>query len=359
MNKLEQLYWQTLDLYAEKMNNCGAMHIFMKECATGYIQSFNIRAACAGYLLSRDEKYLYAVKSWAELSIRLQGSYGDPAAYNMGYLYEAPDNKPVSWFCADTLDQAFALLNIAFILEPDDPLYIKILNSVLKYEKYIQRWNLGENGFAVGYIDGTEPAGSYHTAVTRAICFYASMLKIFSKEIYRIKGKKLLNHLLDKLDMDSNYHGSPLHNRCYASDALACGYYILANDEDIELKEKIIRKMEKELLPWAVTHQTPNGFWAHDRFGYQPGATPPLKDISVMGAYSWGMVAGFQLFANDLLKDNEDMQKILAKAFSWLENNHQPGTSGQWGYHGWAMLSVIARFHAEKFFPFNNIINKK
>ena len=143
MTKLEQLFWQTADLYAGKMNNLGAMHIFMKECATGYIQSFNIRAACSAYMLSGDEKYLNAVKGWAELSIRLQGSYGDPAAYNMGYLYESPDNKPVSWFCADTLDQAFALLNIAYLLEPDEPLYIKILDSVLKYEKYVSRWYLG------------------------------------------------------------------------------------------------------------------------------------------------------------------------------------------------------------------------
>lgn len=356
MDKYEKLCTDIADVYAGFMNDYGAMHVFMKECATGYIHSFNIRALCSMWKLTGDDKYLAAVKAWADLSVRMQGTYGDPAAYNMGYLFEAPGNVPKSWFCADTLDQGFALLNVAMILEPDDPLFIKILDSVLRYESYIRRWYLGEDGFAVGFMDGEEPAGAYHTAVTRAICFYASMLKIFNKEVYRARGKALLEYLLDKLDMNSNYHGSPLHNRCYASDALACGYYVLSTDGDAELKKRILNKMENELLPWAVSHQTPDGFWAHDRFGYQPGAAKPVIDKKSMGAYSWGMVAGFQVFAGNLLSGNRQMRETLDRAYEWLLDNVVVGDPNRWGYHGWVMLALLALKHPDMLFPFGDKI---
>ena len=134
MDKYDKLCADMADVYAGLMNDCGAMHVFMKECATGYIHSFNIRALCSMYRLTGEKKYLTAVRAWTDFSIRMQGTYGDSAAYNMGYLFTAPGNVPNSWFCADTLDQGFALLNVAMILEPDDPLYIKILDSVLRYE---------------------------------------------------------------------------------------------------------------------------------------------------------------------------------------------------------------------------------
>lgn len=352
MRTLDELRLELVESYTERMVDAGPMHVFMKDCATGYIHSFNIRALCSEYLLSGNTRCLEACKRWAHLSIRLQGTYGEPGAYNMGYLFESPGNVPKSWFCADTFDQGFALLNVAAILDPSDPLYIQILESILRYDSYIQRWNLGKNGFALGYMDGEEPPGCYHTAVARGICFYSSMLNVFHKSIYRERARTLLEYLLEKIDFNSNYHGSPLHNRCYAADALYFGYYLIAKPEDYKFKECIVNKISGEFLPWAIKNQTPAGYWPHDRLGYQPGTCKPTVDTSIVGPYSWGMVEGFQLFANELLRDNTELTGLLERAFSWLLPHAVPGNCDRWGYHGWAMLAILAKEHPETLFPF-------
>lgn len=260
MPSITELRKSILDGYVDSIRNKGPMYIFMKEAATGYIHSFYMRALVAEWQRTQSGKYLDAAKSWVELSIRLQGTYGNPAAFNMGYLFETKDNIPHSWFIADTLDQAYGMLNVAAALEPHDPLYIKILDSILRYDQYIQQWFLGAEGFAVGYLDGEYSSKeAYHTAGSRGISYYAAMYKVFGKEIFKEKGLALLEYVLNKLDFNSNFHGSPLHNRSYVSDALVSAYYVLAHDDEI-IRTRIKDKVSKEIIPWALLNQTVDGF---------------------------------------------------------------------------------------------------
>jgi hypothetical protein len=355
MASIEKLRESILDVYVGSIQNKGSMQIFMKECATGYLHSFYMRALMAEWDRTRSEKYLDAAKAWVEFSIRLQGTYGDPAAYNMGYLYETKDNIPGNWFIADTLDQAYGMLNVAAALEPHDPLYIKILDSVLRYDKYIQQWFLGTDGFAVGYLDGEcSTENAYHTAGSRGVSYYAAMYKVFGKEVFREKGLALLEYVLNKLDFNSNFHGSPLHNRSYVSDSLVCSYYVLAHD-DQALRIRIKDKMSKEIIPWAVLNQTEDGFWPHDRFGHQPGAMRKI-DKSEMGPYSWGMTSGMEIFSKFILPPDPKVETMLEHSYAWLENNLVAGDINRWGYHSWAILAIIARLSPERLFPYGNCL---
>ncbi|MEI8244644.1 MAG: hypothetical protein WCI51_02370 [Lentisphaerota bacterium] len=355
MTSIIKLRKSILDCYVDSICNKGPMYIFMKEAATGYIHSFYMRALMAEWERTHDAKYLDAAKSWVEFSIRLQGSYGDSAAFNMGYLFETKDNTPHSWFIADTLDQAYGMLNVAASLDPHDPLYIKILDSVLRYDQYIQQWYLGTEGFAVGYLDGEYSAtDAYHTAGSRGISYYAAMYQIFGKKIFKEKGLALLEYVLNKLDFDSNFHGSPLHNRSYVSDAMVNAYYVLAYDNEI-IRSRIKDKVSKEIIPWAKLHQAEDGFWPHDRFGHQPGAMPKI-DKSDMGSYSWGMVFGIEIFAKYILTPDPKTEAMLDSAYAWLEDNLVPGDVSRWGYHSRAILAITSRLSPECLFPFGSFL---
>jgi hypothetical protein len=273
----------------------------------------------------------------------------------MGHLFETKNNISHSWFIADTLDQAYGMLNVASTLDPHDPLYIKILDSVLRYDKYIQQWFLGIDGFALGYIDGEYSSKkAYHTASTRGVCYYAALYKILGKIVFKDKGLALLESVLEQLDMDSNYHGSPLHNRCYASDALVCAYYVLAVGNK-DLQARIKNKMNDAIIAWALQCQTEDGFWAHDRFGHQPGAMSKV-DKSRMGVYSWGMVAGIEIFAKSILPPDREVRTMLDRAYAWLETYLIAGDINRWGYHSWATLAIHARLSSQHLFPYGDFL---
>jgi hypothetical protein len=349
MKTLEELSVEISDTYANAMNNKGPMQVFMKECATGYIHSFHIRGLLAHYQNTGNEKWLRAAKLWADFSIKMQGTYGDSAAFNMGYLYEETNAIPHSWFVADTTDQAVALLNVAYILAPSDQLFIKILESVLKFDEYIQQWNLGENGFALGYMDGEnlkkEP---YHCAVARCISYYSGMFLVFGKKIYRQRGLTLVEHMLKHDDFNSNHHEAPSTNRCYASYALLDAYYILAENDD-DFKKAILEKASKSIIPWAIENQTNEGFWAHDRFGNQPGAVRAV-DKSEFGVYSWGVLYGLEIFSK-LLPANDDLQSTIDKSYTYMMENLNTEDENRWGHHSWATTAIAAKFYPQYFFP--------
>lgn len=355
MSSIIELRKSILDEYVDSIRNKGPMYIFMKEAATGYIHSFYMRALVAEWERTHEAKYLDAAKAWVAFSIKLQGTYGDPAALNMGYLFETKDNIPHSWFIADTLDQAYGMLNVAAALDPHDPQYIKILDSILRYDQYIQQWFLGTEGFAVGYLDGEYSSKeAYHTAGSRGISYYAAMYKVFGKEVFREKGLALLEYVLNKLDFDSNFHGSPLHNRSYVSDAMVSAYYVLAHDNQA-MRIRIKDKVSKEIIPWALQNQTADGFWPHDRFGHQPGAMRKI-DKSEMGPYSWGMVFGIEIFARYILSADPKVEAMLERAYAWLESNLVSGDVHRWGYHSWAILAISSRLSPGCLFPFGSFL---
>jgi hypothetical protein len=245
-------------------------------------------------------------------------------------------------------------LNFAYELNPHDDLYPKLLKSLLEYDKYIQTWYHGEDGFAVGFIDGKKSTEEpYHTACTRGVCYYSAMYKVFGKECFRKKGLALLEYVLEKLDFSSNYHGSPLHNRCYASDALVNAYYVLSKGDE-KLQKRICVKMQKDIIPWAIENQTIDGFWPHDRFGYQPGAMKVI-DKSKLGAYSWGLLLGLEIFSH-ILPDDNKLNATLQKSYTWLEENIDVTDENRWGYHSWATLAFAAKKYPQNIFPFGEYI---
>ncbi len=338
------------DLYANVMLNQGPMQVAVKDCFTGYLHSFHIRGILSHWQEFKHDEWLEAAKTWADWSIRMQGSYGDPAAYNMGYLFETKNGIPSNWFVADTTDQAVALLDIAYLLEPTDPLYIRILDSVLKFDNYIQQWNLGESGFALGYIDGKNlNQKSYHCAVARCISYYAAMYLVFNKEIYRQRGITLTNHLLKYDDFNSNYHGAPSTNRCYASFALADAYYVLAANNR-QLQQLILDKVATEIIPWAIENQTTEGFWTHDRYeGDQPGATQTLENRK-FGTYSWGVLYSLEIFSK-LLPPINDLQNAIAKSYKYMIANLNPEDRDRWGHQSWATVAIAAKLYPWNLFP--------
>jgi hypothetical protein len=350
MKTLEELSVEISDTYANAMNDKGPMYVAAKECFTGYLHSFQIRGIIAHYLQHGKEEWLDAAEKWADWSIRMQGTYGDPAAYNMGYLFETKDGVPESWFVADTTDQAVALLNIAHTLEPSNPLYIRILESVLKFDDYIQQWNLGENGFALGYMDGENlNKESYHCAVARCISYYSAMYLIFNKKIYLQRGLTLTEHLLKHDDFNSNFHGAPSTNRCYASFALSDAYHILANGND-ELQERILDKVAAEIVPWAIENQTEEGFWIHDRYaGYQPGAAQPL-DKQTFGTYTWGVLYGLEIFSK-LLPEIDGLQETIDKSYTYMMENLNSEDQNRWGHHCWGTVAIAAKLYPQNCFP--------
>lgn len=349
MKTLEELAIEISDVYAEGMNKKGPMHIAVNECFTGYLHSFQIRGILAHYQHHGKKEWLEAAKTWADWSIRMQGTYGDPAAYNMGYLFETEDGIPKSWFVADTTDQAVALLNVAYVLEPSDPLYIRILESILKFDSYIQQWNLGKDGFALGYMDGEKlDKVAYHCAVARCISYYSGMYLTFGKKIYHERGVTLVNHMLEHDDFSSNYHGAPSTNRCYASFALLDAYYVLTENDD-ELKQRILKKVAEEIIPWAIENQTKQGFWAHDRFGHQPGAAKPI-DKTRMGSYTWGVLLGIDFFGR-LLDPIEGLDDTIKKCYEYMQNTLTPGDINRWGNHCWGSTVIAAKLYPHYCFP--------
>lgn len=349
MKTLEELAVEISDIYADAMNNKGPMQVAVKECFTGYIHSFHIRGLLAHFQKHGKTEWMDAAKSWADWSVRMQGTYGDPAAYNMGYLFETKNGIPDSWFVADCADQAVGLLDIAYLLEPSDPLYIRILDSLLKFDAYIQRWNLGENGFALGYMDGENlDKESYHCAVARCISYYSGMFLVFGKKAFRDRGVTLTNHMIERDDFSSNYHGSPCTNRCYASFSLLDAYYVLAENDD-SLKQRILSKVSEEIIPWAIENQTDGGFWAHDRFGHQPGATNTV-DKSKFGAYSWGLLMGLELFSK-LLPPIDRLQETIDKAYAYMCETLNPEDINRWGHHSKGTVAIAAKLYPEYILP--------
>jgi hypothetical protein len=359
-SKLEYQALKISDLYSGKMLNVGPMHIMTKVCGAGYLHSFHIRGLLAHNRHFNNPDYLEAARIWADWSIRMQGSYGDDAAFNMGYLFETKRGVPLSWFVADTLDQAYALLHVADELDEEDKLRDKILSAVLKYDDYIQQWFLGERGFALGYMDGEKlDKEMYHTATTRGICYYSAMYGIFKDEIYRKKGLQLVTAYMKDGYSDSNYHGSPLHNRCYASDAMVNAYYVLAQND--QQRQAILQTVDKVIVKWAVPSQMPQGYWVHDRDRGDPGSAKPLDETEV-GPYSWGLLLGLQVFA-PLLPDSVGLKGTIERGYDYLANIMQPGDVNRWGYHCWATVALAARLYPQYVFPWGKIIinvnNKK
>jgi hypothetical protein len=349
MKPLSTLAREISDIYADGILNKGPMHIAMTESFTGYIHSFHIRGLLAHYRGTGKGDWLKAAKVWADWSIRLQGSYGDPAAYNMGYLFETKDGIPNSWFIADTMDQAMALLNVAHLLEPSDPLYARLLESLLRFDAYIQKWNLGEQGFALGYMDGELlDQESYHCAVARGISYYSAMSLVFGAGVFQARGMTLVRHMLEHDDLSANYHGSPLTNRCYASFALSDAYYVLAAGNDA-LKEEIVKKMCSCIIPWAIENQTEEGYWIHDRFGDQPGATA-AREKKELGPYTWGLLYGLEVFSRLLPKDDA-LLAVIEKCYSYMEASLVPGDINRWGHHCWGTMAIAARLYPEQIFP--------
>ena len=351
MKELDELAVAISEIFAEGMVNKGPMHIFHKECATGYIQSYNVRGLLAHYQHYKNEKWFTAAKLWTEFSIRMQGTHGHPAAYNMGYgaEYMTKDGVPLSWFVADTTDQATAILNMAWLLPASDPLYLKILESILKFDDYIQQWNLGEKGFALGYMGGENyNKESYHCAVARCISYYSAMYLVFNKEIYKQRGITLLKQMLENDNFNSNFHGAPSTNRCYASYALLDAYYILAENDD-KLRKIILDKVKNEIIPWAIKNITEDGFWPHDRFGDQPGA-PKTVDKSKMGVYTWGVLLGLEMFSK-LLEPIDSLENTISKSYEYMKKTLEPGDINRWGHHSWATTAVATKLYPQHFFP--------
>jgi hypothetical protein len=338
------------DNYADAVLGRGPMSVFMNECATGYIHSFHIRGLLAHHQATGNVRWLDAAKAWTEFSIKMQGTYGHSDAYNMGYLYDAEDGVPKSWFVADTTDQAVGLLDVAMLLSSDDPLYERILESVSRFDEYIQQWNLGENGFALGYMDGENlNKESYHCAVARCVSHYAAMSVVYGKTKYLEIGKTLTRHMLKNDDFNSMYHGAPSTNRCYASFALADAYHVLAAEDDA-LRKAILTKVAEEIVPWAIENQTPEGYWIHDRYeGYQPGAAHPL-DKRGFGTYSWGVLFGLRVFSR-LLPENEELTSAIAKSYDYMTTNLDPESVNRWGHHAWATVAIAAELYPENILP--------
>jgi len=357
MKTLENLAIEISNIYADAINNKGPMYIAVKECFTGYLHSFHIRGILAHYQKHGKEEWLNAAKSWADWSVRMQGTYGDPAAYNMGYLFETQNGVPDSWFVADCTDQAVALLDVAYMLEPSDPLYIRILESLLKFDVYIQQWNLGDKGFGLGYIDCEYMnKESYHCAVARCISYCSAMYLVFGKEIFRERGVTLTNHMIECDDFSSNYHGAPSTNRCYASFALLDAYYVLAENDE-KLKQRILTKVSEEIIPWAIENQTDEGFWAHDRFGHQPGAAKPV-DKSRFGSYSWGIAIGLEIFSK-LLPSIDKLPETIERIYTYMQEKLTPGDVYKWGNHSWGTVAIAAKLYPEYILPMGAKYNKK
>lgn len=349
MTELNELAQRISDVYADAMLDPGPMEIAVTECFTGYIHSFHIRGLLAHFQKHGNPKWFDAARSWTEWSLRMQGSYGDPAAYNMGYGFPTRNGVPRSWFVADTTDQAVAILNMAHLLDPYDPLYLRILDSLLKFDQYIQQWNLGERGFALGYIgDEKLDQESYHCAVARCVSYYSGMYLVFNKEIFRQRGATLVEHLIDHDDFSSNYHGAPSTNRCYGSYALVDAYHVLA-ENDPGLREKIVTKAKAEIVPWAIENQTEGGFWPHDRFGDQPGAAEVL-DKSKMSTYTWGVAYGLEHFRR-WLPDDQRLEECAERVFDHMKTSLEPGDVNRWGHHAWASTAIAARLYPNNFFP--------
>jgi hypothetical protein len=355
--KLESQALKVSDLYSSTMLESGPMHAMMELCGAGYLHSFNIRGLLAHNRHFNKPEYLEAARIWAAWSVRMQGVCGNEAAYNMGYCLETKNGKLLSWFVADTLDQAFALLHVANEIDKTDELCDKILNSVLKYDDYIQQWFMGERGFSLGYMDGEKlDKVMYHTATTRGICYYTSMYKTFGKEIYRKRGLQLLTAYLNEGLSDSHYHGSPLHNRCYASDAMACAYYVLVEND--EQRKSILDKVENTIISWAVANQVPQGYWVHDRYEGDPSSAKPL-DKTKVGPYSWGLLLGLKIFAN-FFPENKELNKAIEQGYDYLANVMEPGDANQWGYHAWATIALAAKLYPQYIFPLGNtLVNKE
>jgi len=339
------------DLYSGTILESGPMHTMTKICAAGYLHSFHIRGLLAHKNHFNNPEYFEAARLWADWSIRMQGVCGDAAAFNMGYRLQTKRGALLSWFIADTLDQAYALLHVADEINKNDGLCDRILNAVLKYDDYIQQWFLGERGFALGYMDGEKlDKEAYHTATTRGICYYTAMYKTFGKEVYRKKGLQLLTAYLNEGYSDSHYHGSPLHNRCYASDAMANAYYVLAEND--EQRKAILEKVENTIVNWSVANQMPEGYWVHDRNQGDPGSAKPLDNTKV-GPYSWGLLLGLQVFS-ELLPKNTDLQKTVELGYDYLANVMNPDDINRWGYHAWATVAIAAKLYPQYVFPWGN-----
>jgi hypothetical protein len=345
LQELEERSMKTTNLLADVLINEGSMNVFMNHCATGYIMAFHVRAMLSKYLKHGDERWMKAAKDWAHLSIRMQGTYGDPAAYNMGYAYVTRDGTPEHWFLADTFDQASSLLLVAHLLEPSDPLYLQILESVLRFDEYIQQWNLGEDGFANAFKYYENRSKSCSIAISRAPTYYAIMHRVFGKKTYRDRAVLLLNHLIDNDDFERGVGGSPTHNRHYAGDALVSGYYLLAGDDE-QLKKRIVDKVRKDIIPWAFEKQLEEGYWAHDR-GNDVGSTTATKKF---GSYSVGIVYCLQMLRHEL-DDVAGLDGLINRFYSFLVGYLDPEDTNRWGCHAWLSLLITARAYPECLLP--------
>ena len=109
-------------------------------------------------------------------------------------------------------------------------------------------------------------------------------------------------------------------------------------------------KVKCELIPWAIENLTDDGFWPHDRFGYQPGSQQ-IVDKSKFGGYSWGLLLGLEGFSHvhDISSDN--LQGVITKAYSYMKKNLLPGDINKWGHHSWATTAIAVKLYPQDFFP--------
>ena len=323
------------DCYANAWLDKGAYEIHFRECATGYIQSFAIRSLCAGFKITGINDYREAAKIWADFTLRLQGTQGHPDAYNMGYDNAIRrDGIPRAWYPADCGDMALAVLDTVSILEKNDPLKDKLINSVSRFTDYVlSKWS-NEDGSVGGFIeDYKEDHYNFWCADSRICNVLWGLEDILCEGKYLYRAVQLTHHSatidLHRTDKEGKKCGYGYSLSVYMPDAICNGLWHIGYKYP-EIREECIEHLNLRFLSWAAENQQSSGSWNLKSSG--------LEEES-LGGYHGSILVNL-LLAKPYIKESKLLNNIIDKALN-AASEAISSTEKVEGKHKWGMNSKL------------------
>lgn len=290
---------------AATLRENGPLWSLQKEwCSQAFQQAHAVRAMLAAYRIDPEDAFMQSARSWAEMTLAMQGTHGHPDRYNMGYGYRLRNGVPYKWYVADCGTIAVTLLDVSSLLEMEDPLRDRILESVSRFADYIiSDWSLPDGSFSLGYDEfNCLNRTPYHCANAQSNLFFWPLAEMTKNDKYRQQAMKTTRFLAEWEDYDCGYYGSGVSNRAYNAESMVVSLHYLDDDEE-KLKEKIARNFFDNMVAWGIDNYGRKWF----RRGEDISAKDPLLLMSLYLFQACG-------------RDDDRISAVIDDAYDMLDN---------------------------------------
>ncbi len=316
------------DEIAATLQHNGPLWSLQNEwCSQAFQQTHAIRAMLGAHRVRPRKIYLQTAKDWADMTLRMQGTQGHPARYNMGYGLQIRKGIPRKWYVADCGTIALGLLDVATFLRDRDPMRARLIDSTRRFADYIiETWTLADGSFTLGFDEfKCLNKKAYHCANAQSNLFLWPLAEVSGEPAYAEQALKTTRWLAEWDEYDCGYYGCTVHNRAYNGESMLVSLAYMPPGEKA-LRKSVVANLRRHVAGWAG-----------EQFGkgwYGGGRPSNAKDpLVLMAAY---------LFEKKIGHDRR-LGAIIAKAYRIYTPMLKDAFAqvGKRGVSGWAIANHV------------------